>query len=224
VVMDDRLRTAGAVIEEVGKNPAERFLGLLMRPEVMLILMLVAIYGIMAEVTNPGGIVPGVTGVIALVLLLYASAAMPINTAGYVLLALAVVLFVAEAVTPAFGVLIAAGSVAFFLGALMLFQDFPEAMALPWGYLIPATILTAAFFVWVATAGIRAQLAPARTGVQTLVGEGAEVTDAIGPDGGRVYLNGEYWHAVADEEIPAGEACEVVEVHGLTLRVKPLSR
>jgi membrane-bound serine protease (ClpP class) len=223
VIDGEPLRTAGVGIEELRKNLAERFLGLLMRPELMLILMLVAIYGIMAEVTNPGGIVPGVAGVIALVLLLYASAAMPINTAGYLLLGLAVALFLAEAFTPTFGLLIVAGAVAFFLGALMLFQDFPEAMALPWGYLVPATILTAAFFVWVATAGIRAQFQPGRAGIETLVGQAAEVVDPVGPGGGRVFVNGEYWHAVSDQEIAEGERCEIVEVRGLTMRVKPVT-
>jgi membrane-bound serine protease (ClpP class) len=219
----DTLRTTGARIDELPKNLAERFLGAIMRPEIMLILMMVAVYGILAEVTNPGGIVPGVAGVVALVLLLYASAAMPINTAGYILLGLAIVLFVAEAFTPTFGLLIAAGAAAFFLGGLMLFQDFPEAMELPWAYLVPATLLTVAFFVWVATAGLRAQFAPQRSGVQTMVGHRAEVVDRVGPEGGRVFLKGEYWHAVADDELREGEACEVVEVQGLTMKVRPLS-
>ncbi|NIT58309.1 MAG: nodulation protein NfeD, partial [Aliifodinibius sp.] len=77
-----------------------------MRPEVMLILTMIAIYGIIGEVTNPGAIVPGVAGVIALVLVLYASAAMPINIAGFALIGLAIILFVAEAFTPTFGLLI----------------------------------------------------------------------------------------------------------------------
>jgi membrane-bound serine protease (ClpP class) len=217
------LVTAGAAIEELPKNLAERFLGTIMRPEVMLILMMVALYGIMAEVTNPGGIVPGVAGLIALVLLLYASAAMPINTAGFILMALAVALFIAEAFTPTFGLLIAAGAVAFFLGGLMLFQDFPEGMTLPWAYLVPATLVTVAFFVWVATAGIRAQFGPVRAGIETMVGTRADVVDAVGPEGGRVFVSGEYWHAVSDETIPAGAACEIVEVRGLTMRVKPVS-
>lgn len=223
VVDGDTLRTAGVAIEEIPKNLAERFLGTIMRPEIMLILMMVAIYGILAEVTNPGGIVPGVAGMIALVLLLYASAAMPINTAGYILLALAIILFVAEAFTPTFGLLVVAGAVAFFLGGLMLFQDFPEAMELPWGYLVPATLVTVAFFVWVATAGLRAQFAPVRAGVETMIGQRAEVVDRVGPEGGRVFVSGEYWHAVADEEIAEGEESEIVEVRGLTMKVRPVS-
>jgi membrane-bound serine protease (ClpP class) len=215
------LRTAGAVVEEMPKNLAERFLGFIIRPELMLILMLVAIYGIMGEVTNPGGIIPGVAGVIALILLLYASAAMPINTAGYVLMALAIALFIAEAFTPTFGLLIAAGAVAFFLGGLMLFQDLPEPMELPWGYLVPATLLTAAFFVWIATYGLKAQLAPARTGLGTLVGQPAQVVDPVGPSGGRVFVAGEYWNAVSAEEIEEGASCRIEGVDGLTLRVRP---
>jgi membrane-bound serine protease (ClpP class) len=147
---------------------------------------------------------------------------MPINTAGFLLLALGVGLFIAEAFTPTFGLLLGAGTVAFFLGSLMLFQDLPEPMAVPWGWLVPATILTAVFFVWIATAGFRAQLAESRTGVETLTGRRAEVADRVTASGGRVFVNGEYWHAVSDEEIPEGDLCEIVGVDGLTMKVRPV--
>ena len=223
VVEGDTLRVEGATIDAIQQNLAERFLGMLIRPEVMLILMLVAMYGIIGEMTNPGAIVPGVAGVIALVLLLFASAAMPINVAGYVLLALAIGLFIAEAFTPTFGIFVGTGTVAFFLGALMLFQDFPEPMALPWTWLVPATVLTAAFFVWVATYGIKAQFARPRSGREALVGAAAEVVDRVDRSGGRVFVAGEYWHAVSDQEIAEGESCEIVEVEGLKLKVRPVS-
>jgi membrane-bound serine protease (ClpP class) len=223
VVDGDTLRTAGAEIREMPKNLAERLLGILIRPEIMLILMMVAIYGIMGEVTNPGAIVPGVAGVVALILLLFASAALPLNTAGALLLILAIVLFVAEAFTPTFGLLIGAGTVTFFLGALMLFQELPEPMALSWAWLVPATILTAAFFVWIASAGLKAQLGEARTGLERLVGQRARVVDPVSPAGGRVFVSGEYWHAESDEEIGAGEPCEIVAVQGLTLRVRAVA-
>jgi len=222
VVDGDTLRLEGAAIEEIPQNLAERLLGILVRPEVMLILMLVAMYGIIGEMTNPGAIVPGVAGVIALVLLLFASAAMPINVAGYVLLALAIALFITEAFTPTFGLLLGTGTVAFFLGALMLFQDFPEPMALPWGWLIPATLLTAAFFLWIATYGIKAQFAAPRSGLEALIGHSAEVVDPVNRSGGRVFVAGEYWNAVSDQQIAEGEQCEIQEIDGLTMRVRPL--
>ncbi|MFW6206862.1 MAG: NfeD family protein, partial [Gemmatimonadota bacterium] len=215
------LRTAEATVVEVEKTLAERFLGMIIRPELMLFLTMVAIYGIIGEVTNPGAVIPGVAGVIALILLLYASAAMPVNIAGYLLVGLAVILFVTEAFTPTFGLLIAAGSVAFFLGGLILFEDLPEGMELSWEWLVPATVLTAGFFAWIVTAGIKAQFSTSRTGSEAMIGATARVTDAIGSDGGRVFLSGEYWTAVSDEEIPEGETVEIERIEGLTVKVRP---
>lgn len=220
VVAGDTLQTRGASIQEIPKNMAEQFLGFILRPEVMLILTMIAIYGIIGEVTNPGAIVPGVAGIIALILVLYASAAMPINIAGFALIGLAIVLFVAETFTPTFGLLIAGGAVSFFLGALMLFQDLPESMTISWAWLVPATILTTLFFVWIVTEGVRIQFSSHRTGKEYMVGKEAEVTDRINGGSGRVFVSGEYWNAVSDETIEEGERCEVQEVNGLTLKVK----
>lgn len=220
VAAGDTLQTTGATITEIPTNMAENFLGFIMRPEVILILTMIAIYGIIGEVTNPGAIVPGVAGVIALILVLYASAAMPINTAGFALIGLAIVLFAAEAFTPTFGLLIAGGAVSFFLGALMLFQDLPESMSISWAWLIPATILTTAFFVWIATEGIRIQFTGHRTGKETMIGKQAEVVDTINENSGRIFISGEYWNAISDEMIKEGETCEIVGIKGLTMKVK----
>ena len=223
MVDGDTLTTRNATISEIPQNLAENFLGFIMRPEVMLILTMIAIYGIIGEVTNPGAIVPGTAGVIALILLLYASAAMPINIAGFALIGLAIILFVAEAFTPTFGILIAGGAVSFFLGALMLFQDLPESMELSWAWLVPATILTTLFFVWIVTEGLRVQFSANRTGLETLIGKRAEVVDSINQRDGRVFVNGEYWNAYSDQEIEEGEICEIEEIKGLKMKVKPVS-
>jgi membrane-bound serine protease (ClpP class) len=222
IVAGDTLHTAGATLVEIEKNLSERVLSFLARPELILVLTLIAIYGIIGEVTNPGGVVPGVAGAVALILLLYASAAVPLNLAGYILMGLAVVLFVSEAFTPTFGLLTAAGAVAFFLGGLMLFQDLPESLSLSWQWLLPATVLTTLFFVWIATAGLRIQRAPPASGPQTMIERRAKVVDAVGPDGGRVFVDGEYWHAVSEADIPAGSTCTISRIDGLTLTVRPV--
>jgi membrane-bound serine protease (ClpP class) len=216
------LQTKQATIEPLDESFAEKFFGFIMRPEIMLILTMVAIYGIVGEVTNPGAIVPGVAGVIALILLLYGSAAMPINVAGFVLIGLAIVLFVAEAFTPTFGILMTGGAVSFFLGALMLFQDFPQEMQLDWYWLVPATILMVIFFGWIATSGIKAQFTGHRTGLESLIGKKVKVIDNVDENSGRVMISGEYWNAVTEgEKIKANEWCEVVRFEGLTVTVKP---
>ena len=104
-------------------NPFEHFSQLFLRPEVMFILMLMVIYGIMGELSSPGAILPGVVGAIALILVLYMSAILPVNVTGLVLIGLAVILFLADVFSPTHGVLTAGGIVTFFLGAMMLFNQ-----------------------------------------------------------------------------------------------------
>lgn len=218
------IRTSGAEIQRIEPNLAETFFSFILRPEVMLILTMISIYGILGEVTNPGAIVPGVAGVIALILLLYGVAAMPINVAGFLLMGLAITLFVLEAFTPTFGILLTGGAVSFFLGALMLFQDLPQEMQLSYYWLIPATLMTVLFFTWIVTSGIKAQLNEPRSGLESLVGKEVKVIEATGPAGGRVLVSGEYWNAVSTKEIPEGVRARVVSFEGLTVTVEPVSK
>ena len=218
------LNTRDAEQERIPQTLAEIFFSFILRPEVMLILTLVAIYGIIGEVTNPGGIIPGVSGVIALILLLYGVAAMPINLAGFLLIGLAIILFVAEAFTPAFGILITGGAVAFFLGALMLFQDLPDEMQVSLYWLIPATLVTAGFFAWIVTYGVKSLFAPVRSGLESTIGKTAEVTDSILPgQPGRVFFDGEYWKAESETPLNEGDKCEILEYEGLKVKVKPIN-
>lgn len=216
------LQVINAELKTISPNLAERWLSILIRPEVILILTMLAIYGIVGEITNPGAIIPGVAGVIALILVLFASAAIPLNTAGFILILIAVGLFIAEAFTPTFGVLISGGAVAFFLGVLMLFQDLPESMSISFGWLIPATIVMVLFFIWVAFEGIRIQFRSASTGKNAMIGKTAKVIDRVSPAGGRVFVIGEYWNAVSDEIIEADQICKIIDVKNLTLKVEKI--
>lgn len=218
------LNTRNASINRIDTNLAERLFSFILRPEVMLILTMIAIYGIVGELTSPGAIIPGVAGAISLILLLYGVAALPINTAGFLLIGLAVILFIAEAFTPTFGVLLAGGAVAFFLGGLMLFQDLPEMMQISLYWLIPATLLTVLFFAWIITYGLKAQFSKPHTGLEALVGTEAVVIDRVDEKGGRVLLSGEYWSAVSETPIPEGSRCEVISFSGLTVTVKPINQ
>ena len=187
----------------------------------MLILMLAAIYGIIGELSSPGAVLPGVVGGISLILVLYMSAVLPVNIAGLALIGLAVLLFIADIFAPTHGVLTFGGIAAFFLGALMLFDRTDPAFRLPIGYIIPATLVTAAFFVFVVGAGIRAQFLPVKAGRETMVGQTAPALTAIDATGGKVFVEGEYWTAVSQFPVAAGQVVEIVSVEGLTLKVKP---
>jgi len=215
------LGTAGAEIVEIPMKAWERFAQLLLRPEMMFILMLVVIYGIIGELSNPGAILPGIAGAIALILVLYMSSILPINLAGLALIALAIGLFIADIFAPSHGVLTAGGVASFFLGALMLFERGNPAFRLSLAIIIPATVVTAAFFVFVVGAGLRAQFLPVRAGRETLLGKVTPALARIDASSGKVFIEGEYWNAVSDAVIEKDQPVEVVGIEGLTLKVKP---
>ena len=225
--LDDRevngktLKTAGAEVVDIPMTTPERVLQLLSHPELMLILMLVAMYGIIGELSNPGAILPGVAGAIALILVLYMATVLPVNLAGLALIGLAVVLFIVDIYAPTHGVLTFGGIIAFFLGALMLFNRQDPAFRLSLLYIIPATLVTAAFFFFVVGAGLRAQLLPVRAGRETMLGKTIPALARIDATGGKVFVEGETWNAVSEVPIEPGHPVEIVGITGLTLKVKP---
>jgi membrane-bound serine protease (ClpP class) len=214
------LRTAQARIVEIPMSAREHVFQMLWRPEVMFVLMLVAVYGIIGELSSPGAVLPGVTGAVALILALYLGSILPINAAGAALLVLAVALFVIDAFAPTHGVLTAGGVVAFFLGSLMLFNREP-GFGLPLGLIVPATLVTAAFFLFVIGAGLRAQFLPARTGREAMAGKIVTALTTVDAKGGKVMMDGENWLAVSESPVAQGARAEIVGLEGLTLRVKP---
>ncbi len=216
-----RLDTAGAAVIDLPMTFREKAFQAFAHPQVMLILMLVVMYGIIGELTSPGALLPGVAGAIALVLLLYLASALPMNLAGLAMIGLAIALFVFDAFTPTHGVLTVGGMIAFLLGALMLFDRSEPFLRLSLAWVLPATVVTALFFTFVVGAGIRAQQTPAGTGMEALIGRTVTALEPIGPGGGRVFLEGEYWTAESSDPVAAGQPVEIVSREGLTLRVKP---
>jgi membrane-bound serine protease (ClpP class) len=215
------LNTANATIVEIPMNAFEKFSQLFLRPEVMFILMLMVIYGIMGELSSPGAILPGVVGAIALILVLYMSAILPVNVTGLVLIGLAVILFLADVFSPTHGVLTTGGVIAFFLGAMMLFSQAEPGFGLSLFWILPATIFTAAFFIFVVGKGIRAQFKPAQTGTGTMIGKTVNALSRIDSQGGRVFIEGEIWNATSETPAEAGQPVEITGIAGLTLKVKP---
>jgi membrane-bound serine protease (ClpP class) len=215
------LNTATAEIAEIKMSPSERVFQQLWRPEVMFILMLIAIYGIIGEMTTPGAILPGVVGAIALILALYLAAILPVNVTGVVLIALAMMLFIFDIYAPTHGVLTMGGIISFLIGSLMLFNRADPLFRLSLSYIIPATLMTAAFFAFVIGKGLRAQRLPVKAGAETMVGKTVTASTPIDSQGGRVFVEGENWSAVSDTPVEPGEVIEIAEVQGLTLKVKP---
>jgi len=218
---DKTLHTLNAMAVEMPMTPGEKFFQLFWQPEVMMLLMLVAIYGIIAEMSHPGAIFPGVAGALALILLLYMSATLPVNVAGVALILLAVALFIIDIFAPTHGVLTGGGIVAFFLGVLMLFKHAPSGYHLPMSWIVSSTLVTALFFIFVVSKGIRAQFKPVQAGRETMLGRTVKALSRIDSQGGRIFIEGENWNAVSETPVEAGQPVEITGIEGLTLKVKP---
>lgn len=218
------LALGGAVIEVQPLGPRQRLLKWLVDPNVAYLLMLLGIYGIFFELSNPGALVPGILGAISLLLALFAFQALPVNYAGIALILLGVVMLILEVKVTSYGGLTLGGLAALVLGSLMLF-DSPEPWAqLKLTVLVPAVGLFGGFFVFCVWLVIRGQRRPTVTGSSSLVGQRGRVVAALGGSDrpGKVVFHGELWDAVAAEPVPTGAQVEVERVDGRVARVRPV--
>mgnify|MGYP000390950106 CR=1 FL=1 len=219
------LDTTGIQLVPVEPDWRARLLAVIADPNVAYVLMLIGIYGLFFEFANPGYVLPGVAGAIALVLALYAFQILPVNYAGMCLILLGVVLLILDVKVTSFGGLTIGGVTALVLGSLLLF-DSPE----PWArvslrVMIPAVSLFAAFFVLCVWLVVRGQRRPVSSGPQSLVGEQGRVVEAIGGGEviGKVVFHGEIWDAVAEVAISVDALVVVTAVKGRLVRVRPLT-
>jgi membrane-bound serine protease (ClpP class) len=192
-------------------------------PNVAYLLFTLGLLGILAEIHQPGMIVPGVVGGVALALSLVGFAGLPLDWRGVALISVALALMIAELHVAGFGALGLAGVAAFVAGSLMLFE--PEAhpgappfRVDPWLIAIVAAG-TAAFVLLVLRAVVRAQRGPVATGIAALIGRGGIAASPLAPHG-TVQIDGEPWTAESTgAPIDAGTPVVVAGVEGVTLRV-----
>lgn len=215
------LRTSRARVTDGAKDITERFLSLLSDPNIGFILMNLGILGIMVELYNPGAVFPGVVGGIALILGLASFAILEVNVAGLLLIAFAVLLFIADIKVPGHGVLTVGGVIAFIFGAVLLTERTAPVLAISIRLIVAMAALLAGFMFFAVGAGVRAQRAPARSGSARLIGAVGVARSPLDPDG-MVYVQGEMWSAVAvDGPISDGQRVRVVGLDGLRVQVKP---
>lgn len=217
------LATAGRTVETFEPDWRSRLLAVITEPTVAYLLLLVGIYGLAFEGYSPGAIVPGVVGAISLLLALYALQVLPVNYAGVALIALGVLLMIAELFVPNVGILGIGGVVALVAGSLMLFDEGVPGFRIPLAVIGGVGLASAlAFFgaIWLAA---RARRRPVVTGAEELIGHpGIALGDFVGR--GRIRVHGEVWQAQSDLAIRHGEAVVILGLDGLVLRVVPASQ
>ncbi|VAX21940.1 Putative membrane-bound ClpP-class protease associated with aq_911, partial [hydrothermal vent metagenome] len=217
------LKTAGLTIKKQGMNWRQEVFNALANPNIAYILMMLGFYGLFFELSNPGSIVPGVIGAISLILAFYSMQTLPINYAGALLIALAVILFLLEIKVPSYGILTIGGIISFTIGSMMLVDSPEEYLNISFSVIAPTAILTAAFFLFLVGSAIKIQSKKTKTGKEGMIGAEGVVDSVIsGGKAGTIFVVGELWNAVTDaDDIKKGESVEVTGQNGLTLIVKP---
>jgi membrane-bound serine protease (ClpP class) len=216
---DVTLDLAGAELERKPLSLRFRLLSLLANPNVAYIFLMLGIYGVFFELSNPGSIFPGVVGAIFLIVAFFSMQTLPMNYAGLMLILLGVVLFILEIKITSFGLLTIGGLVCSFLGALMLFDSPVPALRASLSVIIPLTLVTGAAFATGVALAVRTLRTPATTGSEGMIGLRGVARSELAPEG-TIDVHGEIWRASATGTVSAGEPVIVTGIEGLLLRVR----
>jgi membrane-bound serine protease (ClpP class) len=193
----------------------DRVLKTISDPNIAYILMMIGLAGLYFELSHPGAIFPGVIGAISLILAFFSFQTLSVNYAGLLLIALAIIFFIAEVKVTSYGILSIGGLISMTIGSIMLFEDVRVSLKL----MLPTILLIGGFFVVVASLAFRAHVARPKSGSEGLVGEVGVVKELIDPEG-LIFVHGEYWRARAKVKLEPGENVEVAGIEGLVLSVK----
>jgi membrane-bound serine protease (ClpP class) len=222
------LATKDASLYIKEKTVRSTLLETLSDPQIAVILLMVGIYGLIFGFMSPGTYVPEMIGAICLILALYGIGLFEVNVFGILLIVIAVLMFIAEALTPTFGILTTGGAVCLIIGALILPKE-PFLISPESGWfggfaltVIGFAIASAVFFFFAMGAVLKLRKRRAQVGGEELIGRVTKAETEINEDKGTVKLRGELWNArtATGDRISEGEKVEIIDRDGLTLIVK----
>ena len=214
------LRLADAKVENYEVGWRTRLLGVITNPSVAYILVLLGIYAVLYEFSNPGLVLPGVVGAISILLAMYAFQLLPVNYAGLALILLGIAFMVAEAFVPAFGSLGVGGVIAFVIGSIILIDTDVPGFGIPYALIGGIAAASAAFLIFVVGMLVRNRRRPVVTGREELIGAGGVALEDFSAEGW-VRVHSENWRARANVPVRKGDALRVTAIEGLVLDVVP---
>ena len=215
------LSTRGATLVRVEPDWRTRFLAVITHPSIALILMMIGVYGMMFEVMNPGMVLPGVVGAIALLIALFALQLLPVSYAGLGLVLLGLSFMVAEIFVPSYGSLGIGGVIAFVVGALMLIDTDVPGFGVPVSLVITLAATSALFVFVVAAAALKARHRPVVSGREQLIGSTGIMLDDSDAEGW-ARVRSEQWRVRSAVPLKRGQQVRVTGREGLVLTVAPL--
>jgi membrane-bound serine protease (ClpP class) len=215
------LDTVNPNINKISPDWRSELLAVIGDPGIAYILMLLGIYGLIYELSNPGMGLPGVVGGICLLLAIFALQLMPINYVGLALIILGIALMVSEAFVPSFGALGLGGCVAFIIGSVMLIDTDIPGYGISWMLILPVAVTTASFIFIIATMALRARERPVVTGSEEMLGAQGEIMEDM-QNTGWARIHGEAWQVRSKAPLARGDKVRIVARHGLILDVEPI--
>ena len=212
-----KIVTKGVQLTYVTPGWRDRVLNTISNPNIAYVLMMIGMAGLYFELAHPGAILPGVVGAISLILAFFAFQTLPVNYAGLLLIALAIIFFIAEIKVSSYGLLSVAGLISLTLGSIMLFENIGVSLKL----IMPTTVMIGGFFIIIAFLAFRAYRSKPRSGMEGLIDEIGVVEERIAPVG-LIFAHGEYWKATSKEIAEQGEKIRVIGSRGLELIVEKI--
>jgi len=209
------LKTKDLKLVYVTPGWRDKVLSTISNPNIAYILMMIGLAGLYFELSHPGAIFPGVVGAISLILAFFSFQTLPVNYAGLLLIALAIIFFIAEIKVASYGLLSLAGLISLTLGSIMLFENVGVSLKL----MMPTIVLIGGFFVGIAFLAFRAYRRTPKGGRDGLIGESGVVEEKIDPEG-LIFAHGEYWKATSNEVVEEGEKVRIIGLRGLKLIVE----
>ena len=198
-----------------------RLLAAITNPLIAYGLLLIGIWGLIFEGFHPGGVLPGVVGLVSLLIALFAFQLLPTDFAGLALIAVGSVMIGAEFFFPTYGSLGAGGLIAFVVGSIVLFDSGAPGMHISRALIGAIATVGGLVILGIVYLGTRALRRPPATGVQAMIGATVEAEEDIEARG-RVRYGAELWNAVAAAPLRRGQRARIVKVEGLQLWVEPL--
>ncbi len=203
------LSSAGKRLVFGEMNWRQKILNTISNPNVAYMLLMLGIMGIFFEISQPGVILPGAVGALALLLAFIGLQMLPVNYVGVLLILLAVVLFVLEVKVVSYGMLSVGGIISLVMGSLVLIEGSEPYQQISLAVIIASVSVFSGFFLFALYFVIRTQKTRTVSGFEGMVGErGEAVTDFDGE--GKVFVHSEYWTAVSPDRIRKGDEIEVV--------------
>jgi membrane-bound serine protease (ClpP class) len=216
-----RINTQDMQTERMAPDWRTELLSVITNPTIAYLLMLIGIYGLIFEGYNPGAIVPGVIGAICLLLALFAFQVLPVNYAGFALIALGIILIVSEAFMPSFGVLGIGGLISFVIGSIILMDTDVPGFGIPLPLIAGISIVGGLVTFSIIGFALRARQTPIVSGQEEMVGMIATAREDF-DEIGRVWIRSEVWRARARQPVREGDKLRVTGMDGLVLEVEPV--